>query len=144
MHEVGLPVVDRIELEGEVELVLEEVLEFADGVIAGLARGRRGHAARLDHLVEDGIVGLEALGDVAVVGLLGDVNGRHETEGDTIGVAVGGFGGFEAVGAIIHEADEFGGGFLGGGRGGGRGGLRGGAGRRRRGMRGGRVGEASV
>ena len=55
------------------------------------------------------------------------MNGRHETEGDTIGVAVGDFGGFEACafGAVIYEADELGGGFLGGGGGGGRGGLRG-------------------
>ena len=37
VHEVGSRVVDRIELEGEVELVLEEALESADGVIAGLA-----------------------------------------------------------------------------------------------------------
>jgi hypothetical protein len=119
VDEVSGGVVDGVELEIEVENVLEEALEHGEDGVGAVGWGGDGHAAGLDHLVEEGIVRGEGFVEVGVVFFVGDVDSGDEVDGDAVGVFVGGDGGFEAAAAIVvvDEAEVlvlFGG--LGGGR----------------------------
>src|SRR2546425_12431093 len=108
MDEVLAAVVDVVELEIEIERVLEEVLKHADSAEGPLARLRGAGPLGPDHLVQHRVIAGEGPVQRLVIGLLADVNGGYEVDGDVSAVLVGGDGALEfpSAMAVVHEAEE--------------------------------------
>ena len=108
VHEVLRAVVDRVELELELEQVLQQPLERADHAVGLHARPGDGGVPRLHHLVKERVVPLERLREVGEVLPLADVDGGDEVDAGALLALVRHDRRLEAPAAVVvlDEAEE--------------------------------------